>query len=130
MPYTIRYLDDVNVFEMRTHGRMTVEEIAAYIPECMSKPEFNANTQILGIASVDADFSEFTFEGYQDVLIPAMQAARSGAQADLKEAILVEKDLDLAIIKVFELLATKGPGLKSRVFRKRDEAIAWLTSDD
>lgn len=130
MPYTIRYLGDVNVFEMRTHGKMTVEEIAAYIPECMSRPEFNETTQILGIAAVDADFSDFTFEGYKEVLIPAMKEARSGAQSGLKEAILVEKDLDLGIIKLFEMLATSGPGLNSRVFRNRAEAIEWLTSDD
>lgn len=130
MPYTIKYLDDVNVFEMRTHGRMTVAEIAAYIPECMARPEFNEATQILGIASADANFSDFTFEGYKDVLIPAMKEARSGAFSGLKEAILVEKDLDLGIIKLFEMLATSGPGLNSRVFRNRAEAIAWLTSDD
>ncbi|PIW27703.1 MAG: hypothetical protein COW29_10740, partial [Rhodobacterales bacterium CG15_BIG_FIL_POST_REV_8_21_14_020_59_13] len=70
MPYTIRYLDDINVFEMRTHGRMTVEEIAAYIPECMARPEWNVETQILGIASTDADFSNITIKGYKEVLIP------------------------------------------------------------
>jgi hypothetical protein len=115
---------------MRTHGKMTVDEIAAYIPECMSRPEFNESTQILGIAAADADFSDFTFEGYKEVLIPAMKEARSGAFSGLKEAILVEKDLDLGIIKLFEMLATSGPGLNSRVFRNRAEAIAWLTSDD
>lgn len=130
MPYTIRYLDDINVFEMRTHGRVTVEEIAAYIPECMARPEWKADTQILGIASTDADFSSFTIKGYKEVLIPAMQKARSGETAGLKEAIIVEKDHDLAIIKLFELMAISGPDLKSRVFRNRDEAIAWLTSGD
>lgn len=130
MPYTIRYLPEHNVFEMRTHGKMTVEEIAAYIPDCMARPEWNESTQILGIAGVDADFSEFTIKGYQEVLIPAMQQARSGKFKGLKEAILVEKELDMSIIKLFELMAISGPDLKSRVFRDREEALAWLTSGD
>jgi hypothetical protein len=130
MPCTIRHLPDHNVFEMRTHGKMTVEEIAAYIPDCMARPEWKDDSQILGIASADADFSDFTFQGYSDVLIPAMTEARSGKYKGLKEAILVEKDLDLAIIKLFEMMATDLPGLKSRVFRDRDDALAWLTSGD
>lgn len=130
MPCTIRYLPEHNIFEMRTHGKMTVEEIAEYIPDCMARPEWNDDSQILGIASADADFSDFTIKGYQEVLIPAMKKARSGPAAGLKEAILVEKELDLAIIKLFELMAISGPDLKSRVFRDRDDAIAWLTSGD
>jgi hypothetical protein len=130
MPYTIRYLPEHNVFEMRTHGPMTVEEVAAYIPDCMSRPEWNEDSQILGIAGADADFSGFMLEGYKTVLIPAMKAARSGRYADLKEAILVEKDLDVGIIKLFEMLATDAPSLNTRVFRSRKDAIAWLTSSD
>ncbi|MEE2524767.1 hypothetical protein V0U79_00180 [Hyphobacterium sp. HN65] len=130
MPYTIRYLPEHNVFEMRTHGEMKIEEIAAYSPDCMSRPEWNEDCQILGIAGVEADFSGFTLEGYRTVLIPAMKAARSGKYADLKEAILVEKDLDVGIIKLFEMLATDVPSLNTRVFRSRNEALDWLTSDD
>lgn len=130
MPCTIRYLPEHNVFEMRTHGKMTVDEIAAYIPDCMARPEWNEDSQILGIASADADFSDFTIQGYSDVLIPAMVQARAGKYKGLKEAILVEKDLDLAITKLFEMMATSGPDLKCCVFRDRDEAIAWLTSGD
>lgn len=130
MPYTIRYLSEHNVFEMRTHGKMTVEEIAAYIPDCMARPEWTQSSQILGIAGADADFSAFTLEGYKTVLIPAMKAARSGPYRDLKEAILVEKDLDLGIIKLFEMMATDQPSLNSRVFRNRQEALDWLTADD
>jgi hypothetical protein len=123
MPVTVTYVEEAGVVEMVFHGAPAPEEIDDAMTRAGAIGAENLTNRFL-VDSRDMPAGGSAF----DVLALAELMASLPPGIIEREAILLSADAAAAEEMEFFETACRNRGLDVRVFRERDEALAWLTA--
>ena len=107
-------------------GELTFEEIKSSYETLLSNPDFQKDMHVIWDLR-DADSSKFEREDI--IRIARYFEAHLKDRADYKAAVVVSRDLEYDLTKVYQVAAADLPA-KIGIFRSLEEAKKWVTEPD
>ncbi len=124
MTITTRF-DDIT--DLRVHvvrGELTHEELCETLEALYATREFQPQQSALW----DLREADLTGSSAAEVRqIAELVQQHWGTTGVPRAALVVSRDVDFGIARMFELYVTTGAQREVRVFREFDEAVAWVT---
>ena len=126
MPVERRYDSERNLFEVRYHGVVTIEEIEDNHRGMVRSGHWNPDIKRLTIVEPDADISSLDLDALQNRLIPLLQEVDAEKGRGTKTAWVMMSDLSATMGKLWELVPNASDYETFKTFATRAEALAWL----
>ena len=113
---------------LRTHvliGRVSQEELEDALGEVYGRPDFLPDADTLcDLREADlGQFSRTVVKGVVDYV-----AKYRGAQPGARTAVVVGRDLDFGLARMYEQMLVASTDVRVMVFRDIEEARTWLRS--
>lgn len=104
-------------------GIISTGEIMKHLRNFYSSPDYSPAMNSLWDLR-DADFSEV--KPHEIRTLMEMVKGHWGQNGSARSALLVTKDLDFGLARMYEMLMDGGTAGSVMVFRDHDEAVEWL----
>lgn len=119
------HIDDK--FNLRIHqvtGSTTLDDIVSTLKEIYSEPDFNSEMNVLWDLR-GADLASFFTSNIQK--LRDFVSAHWGTEGKSLAALIVSRDLEFGLSRMYEFFVESKTSNKVRVFRDYDEAFEWVT---
>ena len=116
-----------NLRKHKVDGLINVNALKEMLASFYKSPEYDPDMNVLWDLR-DADFSSVTSEDVAS--LAGMIAQHWGQGEKAKAALIVSKDLDFGLSRMYELLLTGSSPNKVMVMRNYGEAEKWLEAED
>ena len=126
MPYDRLFNAEKKRFEVRFHGRVTVDEIIRNYMEMIRSRDWSPEVLRLIVVENGSDLSELTIDTFQNEFLQVLDETAEIAGPPNKNAWVFESELTSPIAKVWELMPAAQERDLFRVFSSAQDAIAWL----
>ena len=113
-----------NLRKHKVTGDLTVESLLAELGKIYSEPEFQADTDVLW----DLRDAKFTSVSPADVQRVSDFVAGHWGVGKSKAALIVSRDFEFGMTRMYEILLESRTSAQVRVFRDLDEALKWIGS--
>jgi hypothetical protein len=113
--------------DIRIHtasGELTFDELRATLQALYSSPDFRPEQHVLWDLR-EAVLTRFSLAEVRD--IADLVAEHRGTADPARAALVVSRDVDYGMARMFEQVLAGGSETNVRVFRDLQEAMAWIT---
>ncbi len=106
-------------------GRLQLEELRTALTDVYEAEDFDPDKDVVWDLR-DADLTAFSTDDIKSV--SGLVKQNWGTSSSSRAALVVSRDVDFGLARMYEQLLDNGSTGEVTVFRDYDEAIAWLTS--
>lgn len=114
-------------FNLRIHQvtvSTTLDDIVSTLKGLYSEPDFNSEMNVLWDLR-GADLASFLTSNIQK--LRDFVSAHWGTEGKSRAALIVSRDLEFGLSRMYEFFIESKTSNKVRVFRDYDEALEWVT---
>ena len=123
MDFEISFIDDAQIAMVKTSGRATLEGFDAFLEAMTSDPRWLTGMSILGDHS-ELDMSSMSAQEIENLV--SARLLRASAVGAGRLAIVAGNPLTFGFGRMFETYAEDVLPFRMRIFKKTDDALAWL----
>jgi hypothetical protein len=122
--YSIEFGGEPQDVTVKQVGSVTLEDVQDYLAELFDHPQFRPGMSILMDSSA-LDAAALSSSDIRTLANDFLRADEKVGEAAM--AVLVADSATFGLARMWEAYVTEAR-LQTRIFMKRDEAIAWLTA--
>jgi hypothetical protein len=124
MAITTRIDKESNLRLHTVKGTLTLKELLEKLKEVYSEPDYRPEMDVIWDLR-EADLSPFSTSDIRKV--GDYVSGHWGAESGSKAALVVSRDLDFGLSRMYEFFLESRTSSEVQVFRDYDEAMDWIT---
>jgi hypothetical protein len=118
------YIDPkAGIRENKVKGQIDIEKLIEFLKELYEKPEFDTNMNVIWDLG-EADFSAVASSDVRTVM--ELVGKKWGVEGKSKAALVVSKEVDFGLTRMYEILMSGATSSKVMVFKNMEKAREWL----